>query len=104
MSRTRLGGTLAEILGGLSRFEQAPLRQRQPLVRLLLLDLQMDDRCACLVLTAIERFALLFSLMPLARELLALQHETRGLVARVLQLRVEPDDRLFLFVMFGVQR
>ena len=100
----RFGGAPAQILGRLARFEQAPLRQRQPLVGQLLLVLQADDRRARLVLTAIERLALLFGLMPLARELFALQRETRRLVARVLQLRLEADDGLFLFVMLGVQR
>ena len=43
--------------------------------------------------------------MPLARELLALLSASRAaLVGRVLQLRLEADDRLFLLVMLGVER
>ena len=38
------------------------------------------------------------------RELLAFLRQARFFVARVLELRVVPDDRLFLLVMFGMQR
>ena len=101
----RLGGAPAQILGRFARLEQAPLRQRSGARRpARCSSCEADDRRARFVLTAIERVALLFGLTPLARELLALLRETRRLVGRVLQLRLEADDGLFLLVVFGVQR
>jgi hypothetical protein len=94
----------AEIFRGLTRFEQAPLRDGQPLVGLALRGLQAPDRRARFFLPPIQGVALFFRLTLLARELLGFLREPRLLVGRVLQLGIVPDDRLVLLMMLGIQR
>ena len=101
--RACFGRALAQVLGGLSCFEQPALCHGQPLVGLALRALQPSDRRARLGLPAIERVSLLFRLVLLARQLLGLLREARLLVGRVLELRVESDNGLVLLVVLGVQ-
>ncbi len=102
--RAGFGGAAAQILGRLARLEQPALGDGQPLVGLALRLVEPRDRRARLFLAAIERVALFFRLMLLARELLGLLRQPRLLVGRVLQLRVVADDRLLLLVVLGVER
>ena len=84
--------------------EQPPLRQRQALIRGLLLALQPDDRGPRLFLAPFEAVTLASGLLALAGQLLVLLHQSPGFFARVLQLRLEADDGLFLLVMLGLER
>ena len=104
MRRAGIGGTAAQIVGGLTRLEQAPLRGRQPFVRGALRRFELRDRRAPFLLTAIETVALLFGLTTLARELLALLREAGRLIGGALQLQFVADDRFLVFVMVGVER
>src|SRR5689334_17945307 len=96
-------GALAEVLCGLPALEQAPLRGGQAFVGGGLLRLKAADRLPRLVLTANERLPLLFSLMALASQLLALQCEARLLIGRVLEPRLQANDRLLLLVLLRLE-
>jgi len=98
-----VGRVLAERLGGFARFEQASLRQREPVVGLPLRRLEPSDGRARFVLSTIEAAELFFGLVLLPRELIGFLRQALLLVDGVLQLRVEADDGLFLLVMLGVQ-
>jgi hypothetical protein len=99
-----VGSPSAQRIRRFPSLEQALLRQRQALVRGLLFALQPDDRGPRLFLTPLEAVALASGVLTLACQLLVLLHQPRGFVARVLQLRLEADDGLFLLVMFGLER
>src|SRR5256885_6492014 len=99
MRGTGVGRALAQLLRGLSRFEQAALRDGEALVGDTLSVFELRDRRASLVLPAVEGFAFFFGLAALARELLALLNEARQLVGRVLNLRVVADHHLLLFMV-----
>src|SRR5207249_1159425 len=84
--------------------EQAPLRGRQPFVGGTLRRVELGDRRAPFLLTAIEALAFLFGLAALARELLPLLREAGGLIGGALQLQVVADDRFLVFMMLSMER
>ena len=104
MRGSRLRGAAAQLLGRLARLEQPPLGDGQTLVGASLRFLQPSDRRARFLLAPVERGALFFGLMLLARELLGFLRQPRVFVRGVLQLRVVADDDLLLLVLLGVER
>ncbi len=100
----RFGRPLAEVLGGLARLEQAPLRRSQAVVGRLLVTFKPRNRHARFALTPVDGLALFLRLPALHRQLLELLRDARRFVAGLLQPRFVRDDRFFLLVMFGVER
>ena len=94
----------AQFLHRLARHGQRALRLAQTLVRHPLLLFEREDGGAGFFLPQFERLAFLFGLVPLTRELIALQRHLRRVFRRALQLRLECDDLLLLAMMFGVER
>src|SRR4051794_2450965 len=104
MRGTGLGRSTAQVFERLARFEQPPLRDGQLLVGRTLILVEPRDRRARFVLAPLEHVALVLSLPPFERQLLALADDPRRFVRRALQLRFDPDDHLLLPMLFGAER
>jgi hypothetical protein len=95
----RFTGAATQVFRGLARFQQPPLRNREPLVGDALIVFETRDRRARLLLAAIERGALVFGLAALTSELLALLLQPRLFLGRALGGFTAVSNLFFLFVM-----
>ena len=104
MRRFGLGGPVRLRLHGFPSVEQPALRAIQLIVCFALIGFDAGDRLPRLVLTGVLRPLLFFGRTPLDRNLLALATDALRCFFRGADLKLVADRRLFLTVLFALQR
>ena len=98
VNRFRLGHSMAQVLGRSARCAEARLCRRKALVGVPLLDFQGRDRLPRLGLALIEHPAFLLGTPAVEREEVRLAGEPGRFLGRAGDLRIVPDERLFMVV------